>query len=159
MGYQHFPIDAPKHIESNIAMYSLHFKIKVTIGYKLRYEIKVMFGEISLKLRQTNWNVAINNVNVVASELSRHITIYTCLTFDNWTRRCWRTSMWFYVLQCHPPKMAGFQWNWCQNVSTLLWTPLARRRALSESYAPHTVSYISVLKVQKMTLSHGFSKT
>ena len=39
-----------------------------------------MFGEISLKLRQTKWNVAINNVNVVADELRSQITIYTCLT-------------------------------------------------------------------------------
>ena len=35
----------------------------------MRYEIKVMFGEISFKLRQTNWNVAIKNVNVVVDEL------------------------------------------------------------------------------------------
>jgi hypothetical protein len=28
-----------------------------------------MFGEISLKLRQTNWNVARTHVNVVADEL------------------------------------------------------------------------------------------
>jgi hypothetical protein len=43
-----------------------------------------MFGEISLKLRQTNWNVAINNVNVVADELPSQLTsnsIYTYLTF------------------------------------------------------------------------------
>jgi len=49
---------------SNI--YSLRFKIKVTFGHKLRYDIKVTFGEISLKLHQMNWNVAKNNVNVVA---------------------------------------------------------------------------------------------
>jgi hypothetical protein len=30
--------------------------------YSLRFRIKVMFGEISLKLSQTNWNVGINNV-------------------------------------------------------------------------------------------------
>ena len=41
------------------------FKIKVTFGHKMRYEIKITFGEISLKLHQTNWNVAINNVDVV----------------------------------------------------------------------------------------------
>jgi hypothetical protein len=35
----------------------------------LRYKTKDTFGEISLKLRQTNWNVAKNNVNVVANEL------------------------------------------------------------------------------------------
>jgi hypothetical protein len=40
-------------------------KVKVTFGQKLRYKIKVTFGEISLKLCQTKWNVAINNVSVV----------------------------------------------------------------------------------------------
>jgi hypothetical protein len=38
-------------------------------GQNLRYETKDTFGGISLKLRQTNWNVAINNVNVVVGEL------------------------------------------------------------------------------------------
>jgi hypothetical protein len=38
-------------------------------GHNLRYETKVTFDEMSLKLRQTNWNVARNNVNVVADEL------------------------------------------------------------------------------------------
>jgi hypothetical protein len=47
-----------------------------------------MFGEISLKLRQTEWNVARNNVNVVVYELPIQITIYTCLTIDIWTRWC-----------------------------------------------------------------------
>jgi hypothetical protein len=65
--------------------YSLCFKIKVMFGHKLHYKIKVMFGEISLKLRQTNWNVARNNVNVVDNELPSQITIYTCLTIDIWT--------------------------------------------------------------------------
>ena len=68
-----------------------------------------MFGEISLKLRQTNWNVARNNVNVVVDELPSQIIVYTCLTIDIWTRRHQRTSMRFYALQCHPPRMAGFQ--------------------------------------------------
>ena len=60
------------------------FISKVTFpGHYLRYEIKDMFGEISFKLRQTNWNVAINNVNVVADELpSNQLTIYTYLTID-----------------------------------------------------------------------------
>jgi hypothetical protein len=66
-------------------MYSLRFKIKVTFGQNLRYAINFTFGEISLKLRQTNWNVAINNVNVVADELPSQITMYTCLTIDIWT--------------------------------------------------------------------------
>ena len=49
--------------------YSLRFKTKVTFGHNLRYETKGMFGETSLKLCHTNWNVARNNVNVVADEL------------------------------------------------------------------------------------------
>ena len=50
--------------------YSLHFKIKVTFEHKLRYGIKITFGEISLdlKLRQTNWNVTKYNVNVVVED-------------------------------------------------------------------------------------------
>jgi hypothetical protein len=60
-------------------------KIKVMLGHKLRYEIQVTFGEISLKLRQINWNIAINNVNVVVKELPSHIQIYTCLVNDIWT--------------------------------------------------------------------------
>ena len=47
----------------------------------MRYKIKVMFGEISLKLCQTNWNVAINNVNVFVDELPSYIIVYTC--FNN----------------------------------------------------------------------------
>jgi hypothetical protein len=50
------------------------FKIKVTFGHNLRYETKGTFGEISLKLRQTNWNVVRNNVNVVADELPSQST-------------------------------------------------------------------------------------
>jgi hypothetical protein len=38
-------------------------------GHNLRYETKDTFGEIFLKLCQTNWNVARNNVNVVVGEL------------------------------------------------------------------------------------------
>ena len=56
-----------------------------------------MFGEISLKLRQTNWNVAIHNVNIVADELLSQITIYACLIIDVWTRRRRCTSTRFYV--------------------------------------------------------------
>jgi hypothetical protein len=41
-----------------------------------------MFGEISLKLRQTNWNVAKINAIVVVDEIPSQITIYTCLTID-----------------------------------------------------------------------------
>jgi hypothetical protein len=49
--------------------YSLRFKTKVTFGHDLRYETKGTFGKISLKLHQTNWYVARNNVNVVDDEL------------------------------------------------------------------------------------------
>ena len=52
-------------LDSLLVTYSLHFKIKVTFGHKMRYEIKVTFSEISLKLCKPNWNVARNNVNVV----------------------------------------------------------------------------------------------
>ena len=80
-------------------------------GHKLHYKIKVMFGEISLELRQTNRNVAKINVNVVVDELSSQITNYICLTIDIWTRRCRRTSTRFYALRCHPHKMVGFHTN------------------------------------------------
>jgi hypothetical protein len=48
--------------------YSLRFKTKVTFGHNLRCETKGTFGEISLKLCQSNWNVAKNNVNVVVDD-------------------------------------------------------------------------------------------
>jgi hypothetical protein len=57
-----------------IIRYSLRFISKVTFGHNLRYERKDTFGEISLKLRQTNWNVARNNVNVVDDELPSQST-------------------------------------------------------------------------------------
>jgi hypothetical protein len=75
----------------------------------VRYEIKVTFGEIHLKCRQMNWNVARINVNVVVDELSSQITLYTCLTMDIWTQRCRRTSTRFYALWCHPSIMTCFQ--------------------------------------------------
>jgi hypothetical protein len=43
-------------------------------GHNLRYETKGMFGEFFLKLCQTNWNVAKNNVNVVDDELPSQST-------------------------------------------------------------------------------------
>jgi hypothetical protein len=43
-------------------------------GHNLRYETKDTFGEISLKLCQTNWNVARNNVNVFDDELPSQST-------------------------------------------------------------------------------------
>jgi hypothetical protein len=70
-----------------------------------------MFGEISLKLHQMIGNVARINVNVgvvVVDELPSQITVYTCLKIDIWTRRRRCTSMRFYALRCHPPKMVGF---------------------------------------------------
>ena len=77
--------------------YSHCFKIKVTSGQKLCYKIKATFCEMSLKLRQSNWNVVINNVNVVVDELPSQITLYNCLKFDIWTQRCRRTLTRFYV--------------------------------------------------------------
>ena len=78
-------------------LYSLHFKNKVKFGHKLCYEIKVTFGEVSLKLRQTNLNVAQNNVDVVIDEFSSQIAVYTCLTIDIWTQA---TSMHIDVVLC-----------------------------------------------------------
>ena len=105
----------------------------------MRYEIKVTFGEISLELRQTNWNAARRNVSVVVDELPNQIPLYTCLTIDIWTQRRRRTSTRFYALWCHLHKMVpGFQTNGHQKLSTLLWTPLAHRKALSKNYAMHT---------------------
>ena len=95
-------------LTTSLAIYSLCFKIKVTFGHKMRYEINVTFGEISLKLHQTNWNVVINNVSVVVDELPSEIIVYTCLTIDIWTWQHQHTSMWFYALRCHPPKMMNF---------------------------------------------------
>ena len=67
-------------------------------GHKvLHYKIKVTSVKISLKLCQTNWNVARNNVNVEVDELPSQIRIYTCLITDIWTQRCRRTSTQFYV--------------------------------------------------------------
>ena len=65
-----------------VSSYSLRFKMNVKFGHKLRYEVKVTFGEISLKLRQTNWNVARNNVKFVVDELPSQTTFYTCLTIS-----------------------------------------------------------------------------
>jgi hypothetical protein len=98
-----------EELDNGLDSYSLCFKIKFTFGHKLRYEIKSTFGEISLKLRQTNWNVAKCNVNVVVDDLPSQITIYTCLTIDIWMRWRQRTSTRFYALRCHPPKITSFQ--------------------------------------------------
>ena len=100
-------MDFLNKLDANI--YSLRFKIKVTFGHKLRYKIKVMFGEISLKLHQTNWNVAKNNVNVVVEKLPSQRMVYTCLIIDIWIGHRRRTSPQFYALRCHPSKMVGFQ--------------------------------------------------
>ena len=63
--------DPRGHIMSSsfLGSYSLCFKTKVTFGHNLRYETKGTFGEISLKLRQMNGNVARINVNVDVDEL------------------------------------------------------------------------------------------
>jgi hypothetical protein len=77
--------------------YSLRLRITISFGHKLRYEIKVTFGEISLKFHQTNWNVVRNNVNDVVDELPSQIIVFTCSTIDIWTPRRQCTSTWFYV--------------------------------------------------------------
>ena len=110
--WRHFLLQSPplwSPPSCSLSLYSLRFKIKVTFGHKLHYEINGPFGEISLKLRQTNWNTTRNNVSVVVHELPSQITVYTCLTIDIWTQRHQHTSTRLYALWCHPPKMAGFQ--------------------------------------------------
>jgi hypothetical protein len=70
-------------MKSNNNKYSLRFKSKVTFGHNLRYETKGTFGEISLRLCQTNWNVAKTNVNVVVDELpSQSTNNYTYVIID-----------------------------------------------------------------------------
>jgi hypothetical protein len=61
-----------------LGRYSLRFRRKVTFGHELCYKIKATFGETSLKLRQTNWNVVKNNVDVVVDELPSQMAVYTC---------------------------------------------------------------------------------
>ena len=112
----------------------LRYKIKVMFGLKLLYEIKVTFGEIFVKLRQTNWNVAIYNVNVVAYELPSQITIYTCLTIDILTQRRRRTSTRFYVWDRSMSIVNGDERACCL-------PPLAHRKVLSERYAMHAIAY------------------
>jgi hypothetical protein len=66
--------------------YSLRFKTKVTFGHNLRYETKGMFGEISLKLPQSNWNVARNNLNVVdelPSQSSNNLHLFNDLYLNS----------------------------------------------------------------------------
>ena len=92
--------------------------------------IKVTFGKFYLKLCQMNWIVAKSNVNGVVDELPSQKTIYTCLTINIWTRRCWHASTWFYALRGHPSKWWHQKWNRHQKFFTLLWTPLACRKCL-----------------------------
>ena len=78
--------------------------------------------------------------------------------FNNWcldSTASTHINAHFGAIRCHPPKMAGFQCDWRQKFTTLLWTALARRKALSESYATHTKRF--VLKVWNMTLSPRIS--
>jgi hypothetical protein len=57
----HDQYNRSKQILINMVLYYyFRSKIKVMFGHKLRYKTKVMFGEISLKLRPTNQNVAKN---------------------------------------------------------------------------------------------------
>ena len=112
-------------------------KWKVTFGHKLRYEIKVTFGEIC----QMNWNVAQNNVKwcccccwwwITKSNKSLHL-------FNTWYLDSMVLTHIDIVLCASVPSAQNdnFQWNWHQKFSTLLWTPLTRWKALSENCATH----------------------
>ena len=104
----------------------------------MRYKRKVMFGEISLKLCQTIWNVARINV-VVVDELPSQISFYICLTIDIWTQWRRRTINAVLCASVLSTQNDMFQINWRQKLSTLLWRPLTRRKALSENYTMHTI--------------------
>ena len=81
-----FPISMEqRRIEMVTTKYNIQWSLVYTPSISKQ---NVTMGEISLKLRQTTWNVARNNVNVVANEPPSQITIYTCLTTNIWTR--WR---------------------------------------------------------------------
>ena len=90
-----------------------------------------------LKLSQTNWNVAKNNVNVVVGELQSQIIVYTCLIIDIWTQR---TSMRFYALSMPSAHIGGVPVNLVPKVFDFFMASLARRKALSESYATYKIS-------------------
>jgi hypothetical protein len=77
-------------------------KQKLRLDIILRFKTKDTFGEISLKLRQMNWNVARNNVNVVASELPSQSTNNLHL-FNNW-----------YLTQPKPEHQRGLMCVICQ---------------------------------------------
>ena len=100
-------------------MYSLRFKIKITFGHKLRYVINVQFGKISLKLRQTNWNVAKNDVNVVADELSTQIIIYTWYLDSTVSMHINAV----YGASVPSAQIGGLPVKLASEVSILLWTP------------------------------------
>ena len=72
------------------------------IKYSLFFKIKVTFGEISLKLRQTNWNVARIDVNVVDDQLPSQSTNNLHL-FNNW-----------YLTQPKPEHQRGLMCVICQ---------------------------------------------
>ena len=59
-------------------------------------------------------------MKVVVDELPSQIIVNTCLTIEIWTQR---TSMWFYAIRCHPPKMAPKVFDFTMDT-------LARRRAM-----------------------------
>ena len=107
------------------------------INYVTKWKLRLV--KFLSSFAQMASNVAIHNVDVAVDELPSRIRVYTCLTIDVWTPQRRRTSTWFYALRWRPFQMIGFQWNRCQKILTFLWTLLARRKALSESHATHTV--------------------
>jgi hypothetical protein len=104
------------------------------------YEIKVTFGEISLKLRQKNWNVARNNVNIVADELPSQIRVYTCFINNGYLDSM--TSMHIHTVLCTsvPSAQNGrLPMKLAPKVFNLTMDTLARRKALSQSYAMNAI--------------------
>ena len=120
----------------------------------MHYKIKVTFGEISLKFRQINWNVARNNINVVVDELPSQITIYTCLTIDIWTRRRQPTSMAALCALVPSAQIGGLPVNLVPKVFDFTMdTPSSPETALVR--AMQCTQF--VLKMREMTLSPRIS--
>ena len=97
-----------------------------------------MFGEIFLKIRQTNWNVAINNVNVVDEQPNQiKFILLKQLRFGLDGVDAHQRGFMLFVPSTQNGRLPV---TLTSKKFTLLRTPLDHRKALSENYAMHIVS-------------------
>ena len=98
-----------------------------------------MFGEFFLKLRQTNWNVAINNLNDVVDELPSQNNLHL---FNNWYLESTALTHINTVLCVLVPfaQNGGFSVKLALKIFDFTTNTLAYRKALSESYATYAIS-------------------